>query len=113
MEGSTAVYAAGNVLTGKGNIKDSLESGTEIAAIVAERYLGLADDGSRAPLAEGARAEAHAEGERMAEGIGGRAPLGAAAVEAILTRVRERQSAVGYEGNYRAWIARVTPADLQ
>ena len=29
-EGRTAVFAAGNVLTGKGNIKDSLESGTEI-----------------------------------------------------------------------------------
>lgn len=113
MEGSTAVYAAGNVLTGKGNIKDSLESGTEIAAIVAERYLGLADDGARAPLAVGARAEARAEGERMAEAIRGRAPLGLSAVEAILARVRERQSAVGYGGDYRAWIARMTPSDLQ
>ena len=29
-----------------------------------------------------------------------------------MRRVRERQRAIGYEGNYRAWIARVTPADL-
>ncbi len=29
-----------------------------------------------------------------------------------MRRVRERQRAVGYEGNYRAWIARITPADL-
>jgi hypothetical protein len=30
----------------------------------------------------------------------------------LLQRVRERQRAVGYEGNYRQWIAKVTPADL-
>ena len=41
MDGPTAVFAAGNVLTGKGNIKDSLESGTEIGIRVAESYLGL------------------------------------------------------------------------
>ena len=43
-DGATAVFAAGNVLTGKGNIKDSLESGTEIGTLVAENYLGLTDD---------------------------------------------------------------------
>src|SRR5580700_5312271 len=56
MEGHTAIYAAGNVLTGKGNIKDSLVSGTEIGIHVAERYLGLAgndEDGS--PFTEAKR----------------------------------------------------------
>jgi ferredoxin--NADP+ reductase len=113
MDGRTAVYAAGNVLTGKGNIKDSLESGTEVGIHVAERYLGVADDNSRASLAEGARAEARREGETIARSIGEREPLAGRAVAAILHRVRERQRAVGYEGNYREWIARVTPSDLQ
>src|SRR5262249_17473498 len=36
LDGNTAVFAAGNVLTGKGNIKDSLDSGTEIGTRVAE-----------------------------------------------------------------------------
>src|SRR5581483_7385968 len=60
MDGPTAVFAAGNVLTGKGNIKDSLESGTEVGIRVAEAYLGL--DGEKMPIAEGARKEAHSEG---------------------------------------------------
>jgi len=38
---------------------------------------------------------------------------GARAVDAILTKVRDRQKAVGYNGNYREWIAKVTPPDLQ
>jgi NADPH-dependent glutamate synthase beta subunit-like oxidoreductase len=113
MAGPTSIYAAGNVLTGKGNIKDSLDSGTEIGTLVAERYLGLADDGSRAALGEGARNEANREGVKIAENIGRQEPLAPNRVAEILFRVRKRQLSVGYEGNYRAWIAKVTPPDLQ
>jgi ferredoxin/flavodoxin---NADP+ reductase len=111
IDGRTAIYAAGNVLTGKGNIKDSLDSGGEIGTYVAERYLGLTDDGFS--LAEGARTEAHQAGEKMAARIAERAPLPPDEVARILARVRDRQKAVGYEGNYRAWIAQVTPPDLR
>lgn len=111
MDGPTAVFAAGNVLTGKGNIKDSLESGTEVGTRVAEAYLGLSAESL--PLAEGARREARAEAEKIAVAIEAREKLAAAAIDKIIGRVRERQQAVGYEGNYRDWIAKVTPPDLQ
>ncbi|HJU09520.1 MAG TPA: hypothetical protein VJ728_01520 [Candidatus Binataceae bacterium] len=113
MEGRTAVYAAGNVLTGKGNIKDSLESGTAVGTHVAEAYLGVADDGSRSSLAEGAREAAHREGEQLVIDITARRMLQPEEVREILRRVRQRQSAVGYDGNYQQWIAKVTPPDLQ
>ena len=109
-DGPTAVYAAGNVLTGKGNIKDSLESGTFVGIHVAESYLGL--NGDDVPLAEGARKEAERQSERIADAMKARPGLGPEQVAEVMRRVRERQRAVGYEGNYRAWIARVTPADL-
>ena len=109
-DGPTAVYAAGNVLTGKGNIKDSLESGTFVGIHVAESYLGL--NGDDVPLAEGARKEAERQGERIADAMKARPGLGPEQVAEVMRRVRERQRAIGYEGNYRAWIARVTPADL-
>ena len=105
-----AIYAAGNVLTGKGNIKDSLDSGSEIGTLVAERYLGLAEDGTRAPLAEGARQAAGESGREIAESIAGREQLPATAVAEIVERVRARQRAIGYDGKYREWIARVTPS---
>ena len=111
MDSETAVFAAGNVLTGKGNIKDSLESGTEIGTRVAEAYLGLS--GEELNLAEGARKEAAASGEKIAGAISTRSKMPAERVAEVLKRVRERQHAIGYEGNYRAWIAKVTPADLQ
>lgn len=109
-DGPTAVYAAGNVLTGKGNIKDSLESGTFVGIHVAEAYLGL--NGDDVPLAEGARKEAERQGERIADAMKARHGLGPEQVAEVMRRVRERQRAIGYEGNYRAWITRVTPADL-
>ena len=111
MDSETAVFAAGNVLTGKGNIKDSLESGTEIGTRVAEAYLGLS--GEELNLAEGARKEAAASGEKIAGAVSTRPKMPADRVADVLRRVRERQRAVGYEGNYRDWIAKVTPADLQ
>jgi len=111
MEGPTAVFAAGNVLTGKGNIQDSLQSGTEVGTRIAESYLGLSDE--KLPLFEGPRREAHAEAERIAGALLTRAKLPPEEVERVMRRVGERQRAVGYEGDFRAWIAKVTPPDLQ
>ncbi len=109
-DGPTAVFAAGNVLTGKGNIKDSLESGTEIGTIVAESYLGLTDEEIR--LAEGTRHNAEIEAGKIATVMDKRPELTRDQVDAVLAKVRERQKAVGYSGNYREWIAKVTPPDL-
>jgi ferredoxin--NADP+ reductase len=111
MEGPTGIYAAGNVLTGKGNIKDSLVSGTEIGTHVAEQYLGLTDrDGD---YTDAMREEAHMEGLRMAASINSRELIPGAKVAEIMARVQKRQAEVDYDGDYRGWIRKVTPVDLQ
>jgi NADPH-dependent glutamate synthase beta subunit-like oxidoreductase len=110
-DGSTAVFAAGNVLTGKGNIKDSLDSGTEIGTLVAENYLGLTDAGPT--ISDVARQNAAAEATQVASAMDSRPKLPRERVDAVLAKVRARQHAVGYSGNYREWIAKVTPPDLQ
>jgi ferredoxin--NADP+ reductase len=111
MEGETAVFAAGNVLTGKGNIKDSLDSGTEIGIRVAESYLGLSEE--RLPLADVERARAHQQGENVAVAIAAKPPLTPEGVTRLHQRIKDLQKAHGYEGDYRTWIAKVTPPDLQ
>ncbi|HXW85524.1 MAG TPA: hypothetical protein VEJ86_14055 [Candidatus Binataceae bacterium] len=110
MEGPTAVFAAGNVLTGKGNIKDSFDNGAEVGTRIVESYLGLSAE--RVPLAEGARQDAQQAGARIAETMSGRPKLDPRQVDALLQKVRARQQAVGFDGNYRAWIAKMTPPDL-
>jgi len=111
MDGPTSVFAAGNVLTGKGNIKDSLESGTEIGVRVAEAYLGLS--GEERNLVEGARRAAKLSAERIAEAVDHRSLAPVEVVDSILVRVRARQREVGFDGDYRTWIRRVTPPDLE
>ncbi|MGH7815012.1 MAG: hypothetical protein ACREQI_13560 [Candidatus Binataceae bacterium] len=111
MEGQTPVFAAGNALTGRGNIKASLDSGSEVGIRVAEAYLGLSGEAPK--LAEGARADAKAAAGAVSGAMNARPKLAPEAIAAIMRRVRERQRAVGYEGDYRAWIKRVTPPDLQ
>jgi hypothetical protein len=111
IDGPTAVFAAGNVLTGKGNIKDSLESGTEIGVRVAEAYLGLSNEESN--IAAGARKDAARSAENIVGAMDGRPKLEAEVVASLLQRVRDRQQTVGFDGNYRGWIAKVTPPDLQ
>ncbi len=110
MDGPTAVFAAGNVLTGKGNIKDSLDNGTEIGTLVAESYLGLSNEPLK--IAEGARKDAAASGEKIAGALSTRPRIAPGDVANILQRVRKHQHAVSYDGNYRAWLAQVTPPDL-
>jgi NADPH-dependent glutamate synthase beta subunit-like oxidoreductase len=110
-DGKTAVFATGNVLTGKGNIKDSLESAVETGTFVAERYLGLEPGGFDA--SKGERQAVQEVAQAQAGALAVRPPVSAAHVAEILARVRNRQSAVGYSGEYRAWIAKVTPPDLQ
>jgi ferredoxin--NADP+ reductase len=110
MDGPTAVFAAGNVLTGKGNIKDSLDNGTEIGTLVAETYLGLSNEPLK--IAEGARKDAAASGEKIAGALSTRPRIAPGDVANILHRVRQHQQAVSFDGNYRAWLAKVTPPDL-
>ncbi len=97
------VFGAGNVVTGQGNIKASLDHGKQVAAHLLERVLAPTGD----PVARG-----EAAGAALAAAVAGhvatRAPLAAAAAEALLARARARQAEVGYAG-YDAWIARHAP----
>jgi NADPH-dependent glutamate synthase beta subunit-like oxidoreductase len=111
IDGPTAVFAAGNVLTGKGNIKDSLDSGTEIGIRVAESYLGLSEE--RLPLAQVERERAHQQAEKVAAALASRPTLPPDKVAQLHARFKERQRSAGYDGNYREWIARMTPPDLR
>ncbi len=109
------VFSAGNVVTGKGNIVASRKHAREIGAAVAAAFLGVGPAGHAGEEALGELA--HERAREAAEGIASRvAALPALApgdLAALLARVGERQRAVGYDGDYAAWIRRVTPPDLE
>ncbi|MDP9000727.1 MAG: hypothetical protein M3O46_11515, partial [Myxococcota bacterium] len=107
------VFGIGNVVTGKGNIRDSLEHGESVAQHIIEAYLGIG--GTRDVMAvTGPAVQAGlAHSEAVIDHVAVKAPLAADKASAVLHRVHKRQRQVGFERDYRAWIESVTPPDLE
>lgn len=114
LDGFPTVFSAGNVVTGKGNIVASRKHAAHVEQVV-ERFLGLDEKGHEGEerLLDGERERAAAVAAGVAGELEGRPPLSPAALEALVARVGERQKAVGYTGDYRGWIEKVTPPDLE
>ncbi len=112
LEGYDTVFSAGNVVTGKGNIAVSRKHSISVTSHVIERFLGLDGHDGEEGLLAASTTDARTAGAQLADFVRGRPPLAPPQVDALLARVRARQQQVGYTGDYRAWLARVTPPDL-
>jgi ferredoxin/flavodoxin---NADP+ reductase len=115
LHGHEGVFGLGNVLTGRGNIKDSRRSAQDVIERLLAAYLGVGDDPTALDrVAEGAHQAAAERAEAVVQDATTRhAPLPTERVASILARVEARWAEVGYGGDYRAWIDRVTPPDMQ
>jgi NADPH-dependent glutamate synthase beta subunit-like oxidoreductase len=115
LPGYTTVFATGNVATGKGNIVASRRHARMVGEVVIEAFLGLGEEGhaGEEALAEAAHLSLREAAERIRGEISRQPRIAPEALAALRRRVAERQRAVGYAGDYRAWIARVTPPDLE
>lgn len=102
VRGLRGVFGLGNVLTGKGNIRDSRENAGEIAEQIVSSYLGIGELPRDASLVSAA-----VEGARIVAAAALReAPAPVATIEAIEAWVESRWEAIGYPGDYRGHIAR-------
>ncbi len=105
LAGFEHVFALGNVVTGKGNIKSSLVHGKQVASHVLEEFLAWRqEDYEKLLKFAGERAEARVD--RVAELLQEKKLLSVERIREILDRVQQRQKEVGYEGDYRKWIER-------
>jgi NADPH-dependent glutamate synthase beta subunit-like oxidoreductase len=109
------VFAAGNVATGKGNIIASRKHARAVSETIVEAFLGLSEGGhaGEEALADSLTQGSREAAEKIAAEISEQPPIEPAALETIRERVRERQQAVGYDGDFDAWIARVTPPGFE
>lgn len=101
LRGLDRVFGLGNVLTGRGNIRDSRQN----AKLVAERLVGTRerDDPALSKVADDAHHEAHENAERVLDAA--LAGAGHADLTSIDALVRERWATVGYDGDYARWMA--------
>jgi ferredoxin--NADP+ reductase len=97
VHGLPGVFGLGNVLTGKGNIKDSRANAIEIIEKVVAAYLGVGDEPEE--TLGGASAEAEAVAEQATAGE----PMAVDAMKALADRIESRHGAMGYD-DYASWI---------
>lgn len=108
------VFSAGNVVTGKGNIVASRKHASHVAEQVVASFLGVGASGHAGeaaaldPTVDAARELA----ENVATYVAKQPALDAPAMAALRARVAKQQQRVDYV-DYRSWIERVTPADLE
>ncbi len=92
------VFGLGNVLTGKGNIKNSRVNAIEIIEKVVAAYLGVGDEPDEVPGSTSARAEA------VAEGASAGTPMTVEAMKSLAARIDKRHTEISYR-DYVSWIA--------
>jgi NADPH-dependent glutamate synthase beta subunit-like oxidoreductase len=97
VHGLPGVFGLGNVLTGKGNIKDSRANAIEIIEKVVAAYLGVGGEPDETPVA------ASAEVAEVAEQAASGTPMTTEAMKALADRIDSRHGAIGYK-DYASWI---------
>lgn len=101
------VYGLGNVLTGKGNIVESRKSSRKVMSRVVAVRLGL-----RAPTdadVDAAHAGAREAAREVVDAAMQVPPIDTASRARIDAWIEQRWGEVGYEGDYRTWMARHAP----
>jgi NADPH-dependent glutamate synthase beta subunit-like oxidoreductase len=112
-DGLPAVFGLGNVVTGKGNIRDSFEHGEFVAKHLVESYLGIGESRDVSAVTAPAAAAGAAQAEAVHAHVAAKPALSPEKAMAILERIRMRQREVGCDGDYKAWISKNTPPDLE
>jgi ferredoxin--NADP+ reductase len=108
------VFGVGNVVTGQGNIRVSLVHSQNVTKRLIDERARLDAERTK-PFATPAAAEWRAaeRAEAAIDRIETWPPLSPEQVSKLEERIRGLQRRVGYTGDYDAWIAKVTPPDLE
>jgi NADPH-dependent glutamate synthase beta subunit-like oxidoreductase len=112
LKGFKNVFALGNAVTGRGNIKESMEHGREVSQAVAEHYLNNPEDNVSGQFRE--REAVVSENVVSLAGQIEKLPVPAAEVcAAIFEKIASLHRKAGYNGSYPEWVSRHLPVRLE
>jgi ferredoxin--NADP+ reductase len=112
LKGFENVFAVGNAVTGRGNIKESVEHGKNISQSIAEGYLANPTGTVNQQFRE-REDVVSASVAALAERISNMRPPSDEEHALITERVWSLQAAVGYDGDYKAWADAKRPVRLE
>jgi ferredoxin--NADP+ reductase len=101
VRGFDNVFGLGNVLTGKGNIKESRKNALDVGGRLVSDYLF----GSGLAAQQAIHQAVHEAAEQAIDLAQTKAQLSPSAQRNVHERVREQWQRTGYTGDYAAWLA--------
>ena len=108
------VFGVGNVVTGQGNIRVSLVHSQKVTNHLIENYIGVGSgDGDLSDLYAATEAQVAGQTQAIEKRVEALPALSPGEVSALEQRIRNLQERAGYTSDYDAWIAKVTPPDLE
>jgi len=112
LEGFKNVYLLGNAVTGRGNIKDSLEHGREISLEVMDNELSWQEEDYQKWL-RGSEDNIKAQVDQIGDHIRREQLMPKEVIRSILDKTDAFQRKVGYDGDYRKWVEKNLPTRLE
>ncbi|MFQ5772383.1 MAG: hypothetical protein ACE5HX_17740 [bacterium] len=97
------VFALGNVVTGRGNIKASLTHGRQVSDHVMDYFLAWRAEDYQELLDRGAK-DAQLKINKIAEILSTKNVLGVEKIRSIIRKINACQKRVNYNGDYQEWI---------
>jgi ferredoxin--NADP+ reductase len=98
LEGFENVFALGNAVTGRGNIKESFKHGRQVAQWVMDNYLNWSEEDYQK-----FKEELEKNGKNIESIASNKKLFFADEIKTIMTKVQKRQKEVGYDGGYEKW----------
>lgn len=106
------VFALGNAVTGRGNIRQSMLHSKQVTETIVDQYLSTNDD-DYAKIFEARNEQAERRVTFILEAIKEQPALTTQEKEIIMERVAALQDKAGYSGDFDAWIRAHLPARLE
>jgi len=108
------VFGVGNVVTGQGNIRVSLVHSQKVTKRVVDCMTStLGNDGNAAAASGSPEQQVAGAVEAIEKQIEAIPPLSDGQMAAVERQVHALQQKAGFTSDYDAWIAKVTPPDLE
>ena len=112
LQGHTNVFALGNAVTGRGNIKESMEHGKNVSESVAQAYLNDPDS-QFGELLRGREDTVDQSIRSLLENLDRLIPPDEATTTSVFSKVKSLQQQVGYNGSFMDWIGAHLPVRLE
>jgi ferredoxin--NADP+ reductase len=112
VEGFDNVFAVGNAVTGRGNIKESAKHSLEVVGGLIDKYLSL-DDSLHEREFNLDKADTKEQIKDISSKIEALKPVPQDKREDLFRKVKELQTKAGFTGDYEAWRAKHLPERLE